>query len=309
MEKLKSLIIKSLSTFDGVSEIRYIIAKRRADRRQKAIIDGFIRGVVSQEAFPLFQEIQIETINKCNSTCSFCPVNRNIDPRPYKRMEKELFHGIIKQLQNIDYSNAISLFSNNEPLLDTRIIEFCQFARQYLPDAFLYLYTNGSLLTVGKFVELMKYLDWLVIDNYNDQLILNEPVRKIHEYCQKNREYENKVRISIRRLNEVLNTRAGQAKNRRFKFSIKSSCVLPFAQIVVRPDGKVSLCCNDALGEMTLGDLAKDSLLNVWHSEEFTRIRRLIIEGRDKLPLCRQCDSLDYNGTEFLRDSPNFHYF
>lgn len=28
--------------------------------------------------------------------------------------------------------------------------------------------------------------------------------------------------------------------------------------MVVRPDGKVSLCCNDALGTMTLGDLTKE---------------------------------------------------
>ena len=29
--------------------------------------------------------ISIETINRCNSECSFCPANRNVDKRPLKK--------------------------------------------------------------------------------------------------------------------------------------------------------------------------------------------------------------------------------
>ena len=35
--------------------------------------------------------IEIETFNRCNATCQFCPVNRDADPRPMKRMEESLF--------------------------------------------------------------------------------------------------------------------------------------------------------------------------------------------------------------------------
>ena len=38
--------------------------------------------------YSLFEEISIETINRCNGVCSFCPVNKNLDKREYHLMEK-----------------------------------------------------------------------------------------------------------------------------------------------------------------------------------------------------------------------------
>lgn len=37
------------------------------------------------------------------------------------------------------------------------------------------------------------------------------------------------------------------------KFS--ATCMLPFMQLIVRPDGKVSRCCQDALGRLPWGIL------------------------------------------------------
>lgn len=73
--------------------------------------------------------IEIETINRCNNDCSFCPVNRNDDIRTPKIMKEELFYKIIDDLCNIKYTGVISLFSNNEPLLDTRLLKFLKYAK------------------------------------------------------------------------------------------------------------------------------------------------------------------------------------
>jgi len=172
---------------------------RIIDIRKKPIISSIIKQKLTETPFPLFDAIEIETINQCNNTCPFCPVNRKIDPRPLKIMEYDLFTSIIKQLRDLDYSGTIRLFSNNEPLLDSRIIDFCRLTKENLPNAFLSLFTNGILLTIEKFVELTKYIDKLTIDNYHDNFILVKPVKDVYEYCLKNEIHKDNVEILLRK--------------------------------------------------------------------------------------------------------------
>jgi hypothetical protein len=37
-----------------------------------------IEKIYLQEKLPLFYEIEIETMNKCNGTCSFCAINKKV---------------------------------------------------------------------------------------------------------------------------------------------------------------------------------------------------------------------------------------
>jgi sulfatase maturation enzyme AslB (radical SAM superfamily) len=172
---------------------RYIVPLRiyQIDKRNRPLIDKYINNLVSNPTFPLFVKLEIETINRCNHICTFCPVNKLDDTRPFKLMEQGLFLSIIRQLKEIEYSGSINLFSNNEPLLDDRIYEFCRITREALPNAFLSIYTNGILLTIEKFLKLIKYLDQLIIDNYNDKLTLLTPVRKVYDYWGFNKRENN----------------------------------------------------------------------------------------------------------------------
>jgi radical SAM protein with 4Fe4S-binding SPASM domain len=132
----------------------------------------------------------------------------------------------------------------------------------------------------------------MVIDNYNDGLELNAPVRVIDEYCKRRPDIDKKVKIHIRRENEVLSTRGGLSPNNKKKKTLPLSCFLPYAQFVIRPDGKISLCCNDAYGIHTLGDVSEQSIKEVWYSKEFAGIREVLRKrnGRGSLDLCRYCD-------------------
>lgn len=265
-------------------------AMRLISALYKSNVDTYIQKLLLPEQFPVFSRIEIETINRCNLTCSFCPTNKHFDTRPFKLMEERLFFSIIKQLQDMDYTGLLALFSNNEPLLDERIIDFCKVTKQSLPKAFLYLYTNGTLLHLDKFIKLTEYLDLLLIDNYSNTLTLIKPVQEVYDYCMKNKVYQDKVRIRLRKMNDVLTTRASQAKNRTKIQPLTISCPLPFSQMVIRPDGKVSLCCADALGKMTLGDVTKDRIVDIWRSDTYKEIRRLILKSRRNISLCSGCD-------------------
>src|SRR3989338_5532831 len=256
----------------------------------KSRVDTYIQKLLLPEQFPIFSRIEIETINRCNLTCSFCPTNKHLDTRPFKLMEERLFFSIIEQLQDLDYAGLLALFSNNEPLLDNRIIDFSRIAKQSLPKAFLYLYTNGTLLELDKFIKLMEHIDLLLINNYSPALTLIKPVQEVYDYCMKNKVYQDKVRIRLRKMSDTLTTRASQAKNRTKIRPLTISCLLPFTQMVIRPDGKVSLCCADALGKVTLGDVTKDRIIDIWRSDTYKEIRGLILNGRRNIPLCSGCD-------------------
>lgn len=96
------------------------------NKLQGKYIDYFFQG----EEAPMPLVVNLETINRCNSTCSFCTANKNAEKRPYKRMDDELFYNIIDQLRDWGYKGHLTLYGNNEPFLDTRIVEFHKYCRE-----------------------------------------------------------------------------------------------------------------------------------------------------------------------------------
>ena len=245
---------------------------------------------------PLFKHVEIETINRCNGSCSFCPVSVGHDIRDRKVMSDELFCKIINELANMNFDGRVALFSNDEPFLDKKIIDRHKYAYEHLPKAKMHLFTNGTLLTLDKFINIIPYLDELIIDNYNQDLMLNPNSKDIAIYCEIHPELKRKVSIMLRKPNEILTSRGGDAPNRKNKKKfIHEKCVLPFEQMIIRPDGKVSLCCNDPYGKMTLGNVSKQTMSEIWYGDKFKEVRTAMIKGRGYLSNCQYCDTFYYS--------------
>ncbi len=143
----------------------------------------------------------------------------------------------------------------------------------------------------------MQYLDYLIIDNYNDKKEINSPeLKKIYDYLQEHHELDGHVTFWFRLQNEVLTSRGGQAPNKQAVYDKQAAdvpCVLPFEQLIIRPTGEVSLCCNDALGKYTLGDLRTQSISEIWNSEKHNAVcKEMQTNGRKNLILCSNCDSI-----------------
>ncbi len=288
-----------LNRYDKAKGLKRLVPKAWRKKRNylsyRKYVNGYAERMGDAEEQPLFELVELESINRCNSGCTFCPVNKKADTREFHQMSEELFHKIIDELAELNYSYRLGLYSNNEPFLDEHIIERAKYAREKLPNAFLEIYTNGTQLTLDKFLEIMPYLDSLKIDNYHQQLKLHKPVQEIYDYCMEHEVYMEKLRIYPRKMDEVLSTRGGSAPNAQIKKTLDAGCILPFKQMVIRPDGKVSLCCSDALGQMTLGDLTNESLMEVWNGTAYRGIRkRLKDAGRAGIRLCKECDMTIY---------------
>jgi hypothetical protein len=286
---LKKQIIKFPNIYDkSLQAYRQFRAKKVSN---KILYD--INKINQMDTFPIFSQIQVETFSKCNGGCTFCPVNRFVDPRPSELMEEKLFYKIINELSEINYSGIFYFHMNNEPLLDKRIYQFVKDTRKIIPQATLSLWTNGTPLNIEKFRILTEYLDHLVIDNYSNELKLHSNIRAIKEFCEENPQYGKKVRIRLRLEDEVLDTRASRAPNRKpLKKQIKAPCLYTFKQIIIRPDGKISLCCNDALGDVTLGDASKQKLINIWRGKAFNDVRKILSVSRSGIDICEGCDTL-----------------
>ena len=135
---------KYLPQLSSESYLKLQFVRRR--RSQQKYIDYFM----GQEKAPHPLVVNIETVNRCNSTCEFCTANIHAEKRPYRKIDDALYYSIIDQLHDWNYKGHLTLYGNNEPWLDKRIVEFHKYAREKLPDAFIFMSTNGLLLDVEK---------------------------------------------------------------------------------------------------------------------------------------------------------------
>ena len=54
------------------------------------------------------------------------------------------------------------------------------------------------------------------------------------------------------------------------------------------------MCCNDALGQETLGDVTVRGLRAAWNDPARKEIQELMKAGRHKIDLCATCDNLSW---------------
>jgi len=271
-----------------LQKTRFFYAWKSRSDEAKADIEDFFK------TMPLFTHIEIETLNRCNGTCPFCPVNKNDDPRPLAKMTNETFKKIIDNLAKLEFNGRVCYFSNNEPLMDNRIIEFIKYGSQKIPNAISDIVSNGTLLNEEKFQELIDSgLNKLVVDNYSDNLELNQNIQKIYEKY-KDEKFGMDCKIHIRFANQILSSRGGEAPNKKTaKKILAAPCFLPFDQLVIRPDGNVSLCCNDALGKITLGNVNEQTLEEIWYGEKHINILKDMRENmRNNISICKNCDMI-----------------
>lgn len=211
-------------------------------------------------------------------------------------MDEALFKSIILQLKEWGYKGRLTLYGNNEPFLDTRIVEWHKFAREQLPDVHIFLSTNGILLNIEKVEEICPYIDELIINNYCTDMKLFDNIREIYDYVKSNEEKFRDVdmRIQMRYIEEVLTNRAGSAPNKQgTKKVIKETCLMPYTDVWIVPDGRMGICCCDNFEVTTLADLNDTPLKEAWSNENYRELREKIRNGRHHYDFCKYCDFID----------------
>jgi len=95
------------------------------------------------------------------------------------------------------------------------------------------------------------------------------------------------------------------------------ACPVIYKTIPVHNDGTVTVCCLDGMRTTNMGNVFKTSVREVWHGEQFTKMRYLHETAQwDKIPFCAGCNGwAQYAFKEEIRDgllirrSPEFTYY
>lgn len=77
-------------------------------------IKEYIRYFENQRDTPSFVNCMIETLNRCNGSCAFCPASKDSESRPFKRMSWEMYCSIIKELRNQEWKGGKKTVSEHQ---------------------------------------------------------------------------------------------------------------------------------------------------------------------------------------------------
>ncbi len=102
------------------------------------------RTAFEENGHDLFKIIHIETMSFCNGGCTFCAAAAQFKMMDGSKMPVEVYEKILSDLSQLDYRGRISLYCNNEPFLDKRLVEFVGMARRACPPAYIEIKTNGN---------------------------------------------------------------------------------------------------------------------------------------------------------------------
>lgn len=92
----------------------------------------------------------------------------------------------------------------------------------------------------------------------------------------------------LRRLHNWAGEVEGQTPNK----SHKLGCTLLMKQLVILPNGDVTVCCSDLNSRGVVGNLNKQSLYDVYQSPKRLKWLKLLYQNKkEEIDLCRQCET------------------
>lgn len=265
----------------GIQRCSNIIASRRALHYLARHFD---------ENIPPYINVEITT--ECNYRCPFCP--QSSFGRKAKYITTDAFRYLIEELKKIKFNRAIMLYVNNEPFLHPQLMEFCRIISKELPLVQIIIESNGALITEDH-IRSMSLLSNPIVLKINDYAPEHAIAMKIKTWFEK-LEYKNSMglRINLRSWQEKLSNRAGNQPGCASYLDAYQDiiCTWPFSALFLDTDLRSFLCCSDYKHTIIMGDLRKETIMQVWKGEKYREVRRkMLISGRRENGLCQKCDA------------------
>ena len=231
----------------------------------------------------LFSNVEMETASRCNRACVYCP-NSRFD-RGDHFMSEALFKKIIRQLEELHFSGIFRPHFYNEPLLDKRLPKLIRYTRKHLPYCTIHVYTNGDFLTKKLFATLRKAgVDKFLVTAHSGFF-----TQEVHALL-KSADVPHHIEGFTIKPGQALFNRAGLVNVS--KLITSKTCNLAAKYLVINFKGDVALCCNDYLTSNSFGNLARESVVNVWRKPEYRSVRQTTKKGLFTLEICRVCMGL-----------------
>jgi radical SAM protein with 4Fe4S-binding SPASM domain len=242
----------------------------------------------------LFEVVNIETHNLCNRSCAFCKFGQQ-EKRKASYISMSIIDKISAELVDLKFNGRVHFTGINEPLIDKRIFEIIS--------RFKNIAAKKSMTTNGDYLneESLSKLKDSGLTHLNISIYSDDHYDKIKQSCFGWNYGIVDMRPNHERLYNVLSNRAGsldlsglignelvQIKN---KLSKDKGCSRPFQYTTIIHTGEVILCPEDMYASCIMGDLNKNSLLEIWNNEKFLHYRETLKkEGRKNLNPCQNCN-------------------
>ncbi|MDH4225199.1 MAG: radical SAM protein [Deltaproteobacteria bacterium] len=273
--------------------------------------------------------VQIETTILCNAKCWFCPQNNTLRQPNY--MEEAVWKKIIDDTRGIGVTYRPFLL--NEPFFDKRMPQIMRYIRQD-PTARIEFNSNGSVITpkladtvleIG--VDEIRFsVDGFTRETFDESrgLSYDNVYHNVEYFLKAARESDRKTYTEVRMIRfpgtekeqqdfvafweqkgpgKVLLTDLYRYPWEGQTEALNLPCIKVTDEMFFYVDGTATLCCWDAEGRQIVGDVKKESVLDIWNGKELARCRGHLDRGqRDQLELCKRCDA--YAGVDFSQWKP-----
>ncbi len=278
---------------------------------------NFFKLLINQMCFllrinyaPFLLGATIDVTSKCNLKCVIC---RGQYPELETKTEVMPFHTYKAILSHLPRSIESILLSNiGEPLLHPQIFKIIDYTSRagFRPVVF----TNGTLLTEDvcrKFLSSCLYSlnISLETDPENCWKIRGTDLEKLELNVKRLLDLKKRIETRVK-INLSLVVHKGNAKNipdflAKWAGVVDEVKISPVqlneknenpslcselwrGNINIRPDGSVSPCCADFIGELIIGNVLNTDLLTIWRGTKMQNLRATVI--RREFPYkCRNC--------------------
>jgi radical SAM protein with 4Fe4S-binding SPASM domain len=247
---------------------------------------------------PLPTEIEISESGTCNRKCIFCPRSSPGFEDKKEFITNSLHKKLCTELKQVNYSGTIRYSGFVEPLIDKNIYNLIKEIKTSLPKANIELVTNGDPLNSTRLKKLFENgLDKILISAYDNE----ENANKLESLCLNLNLKNNQFIVRHRYLPEnqnfgiTLSNRAGQMKNAEYKIeplknSLKKPCYIPSYTFFLDYQGDVLICPHDWGKKIILGNLNKETFLEIWFGKKSVNIRKQLNKSNRNFAPCNVCD-------------------
>ena len=265
------------------------------DRKEKVMV----RALRQQGwEYPLVSLFEISVTGLCNRKCTFCPrANPEVYPNVDEYISPQLHTKMMSELGELQYKGLIVYSGYSEPLLHEELDKLVGEARRLCPGSRIEIYTNGDFLDVDLLRRLFEAgVDSILVSLYDGP----HQIKHFSRMRQEGGVTEQQLVLRERYLLDQgagmhLSNRAGMIDFQQMHIAplakpIDRKCYLPFYMMMIDHTGLVFMCSHDWVKKFIIGDLNKETVVEVWNGPRFKEVRKNLAVGNRKLGPCAKCD-------------------
>jgi radical SAM protein with 4Fe4S-binding SPASM domain len=274
--------------------------------------------------YPLL--VDLETVSRCNLKCPMCPtvtdefVEKRVLPFKKGQLNYNIIKKVIAEVAGKIYSLRLSWIG--EPSLHPRLVDAVRLAKESGIKEVSFL-TNGYRLHLDYFKELVDAgVDLITIsidgmgETYNQirkPLKFDETLKKLQDISDYKKSLGlEKPLIKIQGVwpairenpEEFYNTFAPIVdliafnplidylhKDSDIVYEDNFACPQHYQRVVIGSNGRAAMCSSDDFMDIDIGDVATQTIHEIWHGEKFQQVRDVHEQpdGFKSLKPCKNC--------------------